>query len=116
MPHRRSDPFSRQEETRSQKVSLDWAFMRDRPGDPLLNVLVVIEHTTGTKSSIVCENLLSNNPRTIREVLRAFGRLGHRGAITLQSDGEPALQLLLENVGAQRDVPTLVCRSPAHDS
>ena len=90
--------------------------MRDREGEQLAPVLVGVDHQSGHYIVVPTENRLSNNPSTISQVLWSLRRLGHYGGLELQTDGEPALVELMENVAAQRDTPTVMRRSPVGDS
>ena len=42
--------------------------------------------------------------------------MGHHGSLVIQTDGDPALERLMEMVAAQRAAPTILTHSPVRDS
>ena len=97
-------------------MCFDWALFRDSTGSSLLNVLVGIDSATSMKIGLIAKNKLANNAVTIREVLAGIKRCGHYGALTIQTDGEPALVDLMANVAAARCTSMVLTRSPPYDS
>ena len=114
-PHRRSDPVDADESLVS-RVVFDWAFMKDREGGQLINVLIGIDHRTSCKVSMVTDNRLGNNEETILSVLNCLKLLGHHGQVEIRTDGEPALVELMRKVAERRSAPTFLRRTPPYDS
>ena len=90
--------LEREEPDRTPQLSFDWTFLRDGEGQPLLTVLVGVDHRTGLRVAIPTSNRESSNVQTVKEVLMALQRFGHHNTAELRSDGEPALLALLRNV------------------
>ena len=93
------------EARRVQKIAMDWAYFRDDDHGDLTNILVVIDRETGQRFGLLSLNRLANNSGLISQVAIHLKRLGHHGALEMQTDGEPALVELAENIAAQRDAP-----------
>ena len=98
------------------RLSLDWAFLRDAPGTGLHNVLVGVCRRTCSRFAISAQNRQSNNVEVIAQIVTAIKRLGMHGNLEIQTDGEPALIELAENVAAQRSGVTILTRTPPKDS
>ena len=75
-----------------------------------------IDQRTSRRFATLATNKQSNNRATIEQITLCLRRMGHRGSVEIQIDGEPSLVELMTSVAAQRDVPTLLRRSPAYDS
>ena len=115
-PHKRRNPLDDAEREQCAKVSFDWTFLRDQEGAELVPILVGVDHGSGHYMVIRAENRVSDNVKTISQIIWNLRRLGHHGSLEVQTDGEPALIELIENVAAQRDTPTVLRRSPVGDS
>ena len=102
-PHKTKSPYDTAEDTRIAKVAFDWAFFRDKVGDQTLNVLVGVDLHSSARFAITASNRMSNNPKTLNQMILYLKRLGHHGNLEIQTDGEPALIELVQNLAAQRD-------------
>ena len=113
-PHlARGDPISNVPEFHS-----DYAFFRDRKGDKLNKVVVLVSRDRGSLglAAHVVPKKRTGSGWIIGQYERDLRKFGHRTKITLRSDGEPAIVDLLRKVGEAREAETLLEQSPGGDS
>ena len=113
--HRRRVPGHSQDPAQMAKVSYDYAFFRARPGSSPIPALIGVCKKTALKTADIVRDRHGRLPSTIQAVDNGLKTMGHHGAVTLRSDGEPALQDLLRSVAARRRAVTLVEHGPRGD-
>ena len=105
------------DEQRGPSVSFDYCFLRNRPSDPSICVLVgrdresktLIAHTVPAKGAEV--------EWAAAQVVKDLRKLGHHSNLILKSDQEPAIVSFLQDVANRRtNCVTLLEHSPVGDS
>ena len=111
--HPRSAPISD-----TPEIHCDYAFFRDRRGDKQNTATVLVVKDRGSKAfgANVVPQKGTGDGFAVKQFDRDIRRFGHRGAVTLRSDGEMAVKDLLNRVAAFRAQRTNVEHSPVGDS
>ena len=93
--HAKSAPISD-----TPEVHCDYVFFRDRRGDKLNTATVLVVKDRGSKASSanVVPQKGCGDGLAVKQFDRDIRRFGHRGAVTLRSDGEMAVKDFLNRV------------------
>ena len=100
------------------EVHGDYAFFRDRQGDKdnAVTLLVLKDRRKKAFAASMVPSKGSGSGFVIKQFERDLKRFGHRGAISLRSDGELAIRDLFEKVATYRAQTINVEYTPKGDS
>ena len=98
------------------QVHFDYGFFRSRPHTPVVPFLVGVCRDTGMRLALVVRDRHGRHPETLQAVEQCLREMGHHGPLCLRSDGESALQDLLNGIALRRTSRTIVEKSPRGDS
>ena len=115
-----SDPHRRRrdkDEYQVPMVSLDYAFLRNKPKDPCAVVLVGKDRDSGALMAHIVPMKGAETEWVVKQVIKDIRQLGHHGRLLLRSDQEPAIEALKDEIARGRTGATTVIESsPVGDS